>query len=112
MDSKKHKINITNLLLRLKKEQKKNNLEYIDLYDCIFEHDVEHMVEVLREMGEKKFLISVKQTNVADIIAMFEKQGFKLIGVVEVTDCYGHYEYDENGNSKLSTKNAFLMEVR
>ena len=38
------------LLPEMKKEQKKNNLEYIDLYDCIFEHDVEHMVEVLREM--------------------------------------------------------------
>ena len=59
--------------------------ENLDFEDVIWESDVEGIIKNCKEFGLKEFTISSKFTNLIDILAEFEKQGAKLIGLTKVT---------------------------
>lgn len=59
--------------------------EILDFNDVIWESDVEGIIKNCKEFGLKEFTISSKFTNLIDILAEFEKQGAKLIGLTKVT---------------------------
>ncbi len=59
--------------------------ENLDFEDVIWESDVEGIIKNCKEFGLKEITISSRFTSVIDILAEFEKQGAKLIGLTKVT---------------------------
>lgn len=59
--------------------------ENLDFEDVIWESDVEGIIKNCKEFGLKKFTISSRFSSLIDILAEFEKQGAKLIGLTKVT---------------------------
>ena len=59
--------------------------ENLDFEDVIWENDVEGIIKNCKEFGLKEITISSRFTSLIDILAEFEKQGAKLIGLTKVT---------------------------
>lgn len=59
--------------------------ENLDFEDVIWESDVEGIIKNCKEFGLKEITISSRFTSLIDILAEFEKQGAKLIGLTKVT---------------------------
>lgn len=76
-------INRTFYWAYIRTQETTNNI--LDFNDVIWESDVEGIIKNCKEFGLKEFTISSKFTNLIDILAEFEKQGAKLIGLTKVT---------------------------
>ncbi len=59
--------------------------ENLDFEDVIWESDVEGIIKNCKEFGLKEITISSRFASLIDILAEFEKQGAKLIGLTKVT---------------------------
>lgn len=59
--------------------------EILDFNDVIWENDVEGIIKNCKEFGLKEITISSRFTSLIDILAEFEKQGAKLVGLTQVT---------------------------
>ena len=59
--------------------------EILDFNDVIWENDVEGIIKNCKEFGLKEITISSRFSSLIDILAEFEKQGAKLIGLTKVT---------------------------
>lgn len=59
--------------------------ENLDFEDVIWENDVEGIIKNCKEFGLKEITISSRFSSLIDILAEFEKQGAKLIGLTKVT---------------------------
>ena len=59
--------------------------EKLDFEDVIWESDVEGIIKNCKEFGLKEITISSRFASLIDILAEFEKQGAKLIGLTKVT---------------------------
>ena len=59
--------------------------ENLDFEDVIWENDVEGIIKNCKEFGLKEITISSRFASLIDILAEFEKQGAKLIGLTKVT---------------------------
>lgn len=59
--------------------------EILDFEDVIWESDVEGIIKNCKEFGLKEITISSRFSSLIDILAEFEKQGAKLIGLTKVT---------------------------
>ena len=59
--------------------------ENLDFEDVIWENDVEGIIKNCKEFGLKEITISSRFSSLIDILAEFEKQGAKLIGLAKVT---------------------------
>lgn len=59
--------------------------ENLDFEDVIWESDVEGIIKNCKEFGLKEITISSRFSSLIDILAEFEKQGAKLIGLTKVT---------------------------
>ena len=59
--------------------------EILDFNDVIWESDVEGIIKNCKEFGLKEITISSRFASLIDILAEFEKQGAKLIGLTKVT---------------------------
>ncbi len=57
----------------------------LDFEDVIWESDVEGIIKNCKEFGLKEITISSRFASLIDILAEFEKQGAKLIGLTKVT---------------------------
>ena len=57
----------------------------LDFEDVIWENDVEGIIKNCKEFGLKEITISSRFASLIDILAEFEKQGAKLIGLTKVT---------------------------
>ena len=71
--------------------------EILDFNDVIWESDVEGIIKNCKEFGLKEITISSRFASLIDILAEFEKQGAKLIGLTQVTSRFytlGTNEYE------------------
>lgn len=59
--------------------------ENLDFEDVMWESDVEGIIKNCKEFGLKEITISSRFASLIDILAEFEKQGAKLIGLTKVT---------------------------
>ena len=59
--------------------------ENLDFEDVIWENDVEGIIKNCKEFGLKEITISSRFASLIDILAEFEQQGAKLIGLTKVT---------------------------
>ena len=59
--------------------------ENLDFEDVIWESDVEGIIKNCKEFGLKEITISSRFASLIDMLAEFEKQGAKLIGLTKVT---------------------------
>lgn len=59
--------------------------ENLDFNDVIWESDVAGIIKNCKEFGLKEITISSRFSSLIDILAEFEKQGAKLIGLTKVT---------------------------
>ena len=57
----------------------------IDFADVIWENDIKGIISNCKEIGLNEITISSKFSSLIDILAEFEKQGAKLIGLTKVT---------------------------
>ena len=57
----------------------------INFNDVIWEKDVKEIVENCKELNIDSITISCSQTGMADVLAEFEKEGCKLVGLTKIT---------------------------
>lgn len=80
--------------------------EILDFNDVIWENDVEGIIKNCKEFGLKEITISSRFTSLIDILAEFEKQGAKLVGLTQVTSRF--YALGTNDNEVI---NALKIEI-
>ena len=76
-------INRTFYWAYIRTQETTNNI--LDFNDVIWESDVEGIIKNCKEFGLKEITISSRFASLIDILAEFEKQGAKLIGLTKVT---------------------------
>ena len=80
--------------------------EILDFNDVIWENDVEGIIKNCKEFGLKEITISSRFSSLIDILAEFEKQGAKLIGLTQVTSRF--YALGTNDHEVI---NALKIEI-
>ena len=80
--------------------------ENLDFEDVIWESDVEGIIKNCKEFGLKEITISSRFASLIDILAEFEKQGAKLIGLTKVTTRF--YSF---GTNQPEIINALKIEI-
>ena len=80
--------------------------ENLDFEDVIWESDVEGIIKNCKEFGLKEFTISSRFSSLIDILAEFEKQGAKLIGLTKVTS-----RFYACGTNNYELINALKIEI-
>ncbi|MBQ7220694.1 MAG: hypothetical protein IJS28_06930 [Synergistaceae bacterium] len=56
----------------------------LDFNDTIWDTDIQPIAEAVRRFGISEFTISVRQTNLIDLLAAFQELGITVAGVVKV----------------------------
>ena len=80
--------------------------ENLDFEDVIWENDVEGIIKNCKEFGLKEITISSRFSSLIDILAEFEKQGAKLIGLTKVTS-----RFYACGTNNYELINALKIEI-
>lgn len=80
--------------------------ENLDFEDVIWENDVEGIIKNCKEFGLKEITISSRFASLIDILAEFEKQGAKLIGLTKVTS-----RFYACGTNNYELINALKIEI-
>ncbi len=80
--------------------------ENLDFEDVIWESDVEGIIKNCKEFGLKEITISSRFSSLIDILAEFEKQGAKLIGLTKVTS-----RFYACGTNNYELINALKIEI-
>lgn len=80
--------------------------ENLDFEDVIWESDVEGIIKNCKEFGLKEITISSRFSSLIDILAEFEKQGAKLIGLTKVTS-----RFYACGTNNYELINAVKIEI-
>ena len=80
--------------------------EILDFNDVIWESDVEGIIKNCKEFGLKEITISSRFTSLIDILAEFEKQGAKLIGLTQITS-----RFYALGTNEYEVINAVKIEI-
>ena len=80
--------------------------ENLDFEDVIWESDVEGIIKNCKEFGLKEITISSRFASLIDILAEFEKQGAKLIGLTKGTTRF--YAW---GTNQPEIINALKIEI-
>lgn len=80
--------------------------ENLDFEDVIWESDVEGIIKNCKEFGLKEITISSRFASLIDILAEFEKQGAKLIGLTKVTS-----RFYACGTNQPEIINALKIEI-
>ena len=80
--------------------------EILDFNDVIWENDVEGIIKNCKEFGLKEITISSRFSSLIDILAEFEKQGAKLIGLTKVTT-----RFYSCGTNQPEIINALKIEI-
>ena len=78
----------------------------LDFEDVIWESDVEGIIKNCKEFGLKEITISSRFSSLIDILAEFEKQGAKLIGLTKVTS-----RFYACGTNNYELINALKIEI-
>ena len=80
--------------------------EILDFNDVIWESDVEGIIKNCKEFGLKEITISSRFSSLIDILAEFEKQGAKIVGLTKVAT-----RYYALGTNKPEIINALKIEI-
>lgn len=99
---KKFSKNVNYTIYWAYKYSKKANNELLNFYERIWEQDVESMVKIFKTNGIKEFSISSGIS--ASCLALFEKFGCKMCGLIEANDV-------RNMNSVIEKVPAIKMEM-
>ncbi|MCC8013641.1 MAG: hypothetical protein LIO87_00450 [Eubacterium sp.] len=71
-------------LYKLYSETKERENDYIDLSDVVWERDVKPLIESFRKFGISKFTFSSTWSSAVETAWLFQKNGCKLEGLVEI----------------------------
>ena len=80
--------------------------ENLDFEDVIWKNDVEGIIKNCKEFGLKEITISSRFSSLIDILAEFEKQGAKLVGLTKVTT-----RFYSCGTNQPEIINALKIEI-
>ena len=80
--------------------------ENLDFEDVIWENDVEGIIKNCKEFGLKEITISSRYSGLIDVLAEFEKQGAKLVGLTKVTT-----RFYSCGTNQPEIINALKIEI-
>ena len=97
-------INRTFYWAYIRTQETTNNI--LDFNDVIWESDVEGIIKNCKEFGLKEITISSRFSSLIDILAEFEKQGTKLIGLTKVTS-----RFYACGTNNYELINALKIEI-
>ena len=97
-------INRTFYWAYIRTQETTNNI--LDFNDVIWESDVEGIIKNCKEFGLKEITISSRFSSLIDILAEFEKQGIKLIGLTKVTS-----RFYACGTNNYELINALKIEI-
>lgn len=97
-------INRTFYWAYIRTQETTNNI--LDFNDVIWESDVEGIIKNCKEFGLKEITISSRFSSLIDILAEFEKQGAKLIGLTKVTS-----RFYACGTNNYELINALKIEI-
>ena len=75
------------LFLAYRNSQEADN-EQIDFSEVIWDYDVKEIADFFKENGISEFTISSTFSSLIPILALFEKEGFKMAGLTEVNARY------------------------
>ena len=81
-----HKLNLT--LFTAYRQQKHTGNELIDFSEVVWEDDIAAISEFLKAEGITEFTISSTFSSLIQTLAEFEKHGFRMNGLTEVTANY------------------------
>ena len=82
-------INVTTAVAFMKRGETGNNL--MDFDDEIHETDVPEIIDTLKRRGESEFTISSGGQNLVKILALFDKYGAKMNGIIEINSVIRSY---------------------
>lgn len=71
-------------LYKLYSETKERENDYIDLSDVVWDRDVKPLIESFRKFGISKFTFSSTWSSAVETAWLFQKNGCKLEGLVEI----------------------------
>lgn len=77
---------------------RENGNELLDINDVVWDKDVELLVTTLRKYGIEKFTFSSGWSSAVDTAWLFQQNGYKLEGLVEIS---GNMDYLEGEHEKL-----------
>ena len=73
----------------------RNGNELIDFSDVIWDEDIKAIADTLDENGIAEFTISSTFSGLIATLAAFDKQGFKMAGIIEVNANYTDWMTNE-----------------
>ncbi len=82
-------------IYRAYEQQRRNEAKYLDFKEAIFDNQAEAYAEILKEQNINEFTISSGFSGFQNLALAFDKNGYKLTGLVEVE------EKDFEGNTKM-----------
>ena len=68
------------------RENQETNNGRLNFYDVIWDNDIEQIVKICRANGIKEFSISSNYSGLIACLALFEKFGCKVCGLIEAND--------------------------
>lgn len=77
---------------------RENGNELLDINDVVWDKDVDPLVSGLREFGIEQFTFSSGWSSAVDTAWLFQKNGCKLIGLVEIN---GNMDFLKDEHEKL-----------
>ena len=77
---------------------RENGNEFLDINDVVWDKDVELLVTTLRKYGIEKFTFSSGWSSAVDTAWLFQQNGCKLEGLVEIS---GNMDYLKGEHEKL-----------
>ncbi len=75
---------------------RRNENNLIDFNEVIWEHDLDQITANLDEFGIREFTISSTYSGLIEIIAEFDKRGWKVAGITEVNASYTDFMSGEH----------------
>ena len=69
--------------------------ELLNIYDVLYDNQVPILVELMKEHGIKEFTFSSTWSRAIEIAWLFQENGCKLEGLIEINAQYVNYSTDE-----------------
>ena len=80
--------------------------DYIDVSECIFEKDVPAFADLFKKFGVDRFTFSSSWSSAVNVAWVFQQNGYKVVGLIEINSPYTNWETDEREKTP-----AYLLEL-
>ena len=67
----------------------------LNIYDVLYDNQVEILVKLMREYGIKEFTFSSTWSRAVEVAWLFQENGCKLEGLIEINSQYSKFGSDE-----------------